>query len=186
MQLRSEASLASRFWSVVTFSLALQEQNILADWVVKIEAHLMAPNRPLWNWCTQINWLCWSWKNWLSTTYGAHLFMWMDSRHCTRAVKARAPPRRWHEISMGKSCCLFMTTKVLLSFLWPFLWQAGGEEERCSFLRESLKLLCVWMWASYVELLLVYSKCTLVMMDYRKDQYFCLMWQKKLSRSKSH
>lgn len=143
----------------------------------------MAPNRPLWNWCTQINWLCWSWKNWLSTTYGAHLFMWMDSRHCTRAVKlllvggTRFP---W------KSPAVFpMTTKALLSFLWPFLWQADGEE-RCSLLMKfegKPKIpLCVCVCkASYVELLLVYSKCTLVMMEHRKDQYFCLVSQKNIN-----
>lgn len=134
----------------------------------------MAPNRPLWNWCTQINWLCW---NWLSTTYGAHLFMWMDSRHCTRAVKAGAPPCRWHKISMGKSCCLFFDR----------FYDRQVEKRRDAAywwnLKESLKILsvceCVYK-ASYGELLLVYSKCTLVMMEHRKDQYFCLVSQQKI------
>lgn len=31
---------------------------------------------------------------------------------------------------------------------------------------------------SYVALLLVYSKCALIMMEHRKDQYFSLVSQK--------
>lgn len=102
--------------------------------------------------------------------------MWTDSRHRTSADGAKAPSQRCHKISMGNTCRLFSD---------HFYERQMGRMRGAAYwwnLKESIKPPWVRVCAckdTYMELLLVHSKCALIMMEQRKDQYSSLMSQKK-------